>query len=138
MIATVAKKDNGKADVAAGTDYRVVSDDGQTLTIELPDPTPADARALLARLDAEQWIAAVADKVTPEQAAILAPLLSTWTGEAETVWRDPDGGPTEWVQPLGAQDAYSKGDVVTHKGQTWTSDLDGNVWEPGAYGWTTT
>ena len=174
MIATVAKKPNGKADVAPGTDYRVISDDGKTLTIELPDPTPADARALLARLDAEQRIAAVADKVTPEQAAILAPLLSTWTGEAETVtagtlrvvdgivyeaiqdhttqedwspkdtpalwkvWRDPDGGPTEWVQPLGAHDAYSKGDQVTHKGQTWTSDLDGNVWEPGVYGWTAT
>ena len=62
-----------------------MSDDGDTLTIELPDPTPADARALLARLDAEQRIAAVADKVTPEQAAVLAPLLPTWSGEAETV-----------------------------------------------------
>ena len=25
---------------------------------------------------------------------------------------------------------------VTHKDQRWTSDLDGNVWEPGVYGWT--
>jgi hypothetical protein len=40
VIATVAKKRNGKADVPVGTDYRVVSDDGDTLTIEMPDPDP--------------------------------------------------------------------------------------------------
>lgn len=42
----------------------------------------------------------------------------------------------EWVQPTGAHDAYNKGDTVVHNGQTWTSDVDGNVWEPGVYGWT--
>lgn len=42
----------------------------------------------------------------------------------------------EWRQPTGAQDAYAKGDKVTHNDIHWTSDVDANVWEPGVYGWT--
>ena len=42
----------------------------------------------------------------------------------------------DWVQPTGAHDAYSKGDKVAHSGKHWQSDVDGNVWEPGVYGWT--
>ena len=34
------------------------------------------------------------------------------------------------------RDAYRKGDKVTHNGSRWTSDVDGNTWEPGVYGWT--
>ena len=41
----------------------------------------------------------------------------------------------EWKQPTGAQDAYNKGDKVTHNDKKWTSDVDANVWEPGVYGW---
>ena len=26
--------------------------------------------------------------------------------------------------------------VTSHNGKHWTSDADGNVWEPGVYGWT--
>lgn len=53
-------------------------------------------------------------------------------------WREvvEEGGVPMWVQPTGAHDAYKKGDQVTHKDGVWTSDSDGNVWEPGAYGWT--
>ena len=40
-----------------------------------------------------------------------------------------------WVQPLGATDAYAKGDTVSHKGAIWVSDINANVWEPGVYGW---
>lgn len=40
-----------------------------------------------------------------------------------------------WTQPLGASDAYNAGDKVSHNGQEWTSTVDGNVWEPGVYGW---
>lgn len=40
----------------------------------------------------------------------------------------------EWVQPTGAQDAYAKGDKVSHKDKHWISEVDGNVWEPGIYG----
>ena len=40
----------------------------------------------------------------------------------------------EWVQPTGAQDAYAKGDKVSHNGKHWISEVDANVWEPGIYG----
>lgn len=41
---------------------------------------------------------------------------------------------TEWEQP-DSTNPYSKGDKVLHGGKIWTSTVDGNVWEPGAYGW---
>lgn len=42
----------------------------------------------------------------------------------------------EWIQPTGSEDAYNKGDKVTHNDKTWESVYDGkNVWEPGVYGW---
>ena len=41
----------------------------------------------------------------------------------------------EWKQPTGAQDAYAKGDNVSHNDRHWISDVDANVWEPGVYGW---
>ena len=41
----------------------------------------------------------------------------------------------EWEQP-DSTNPYSKGDKVMHNGKTWVSDIDGNVWEPGVYGWT--
>lgn len=41
----------------------------------------------------------------------------------------------EWVQPTGVQDAYNKGDKVSHFEKHWISDVDANVWEPSVYGW---
>lgn len=41
----------------------------------------------------------------------------------------------EWVQPLGAEDAYDFGAKVTHNGKKWVSSEKNNVWEPGVYGW---
>ena len=63
-----------------------------------------------------------------------------WTPDAATslykaIGITEDGYP-EWVQPLGATDAYSKGDKVSHNGSHWVSAVDNNVWEPGVYGWT--
>lgn len=50
---------------------------------------------------------------------------------------DPEPEWPLWVQPQpGVTDSYAKDAKVTHKDQRWTSDLDGNVWEPGVYGWT--
>ena len=40
----------------------------------------------------------------------------------------------EWEQP-DSTNPYMKGDKVTHNGDTWESDIDNNVWEPGVYGW---
>jgi len=41
----------------------------------------------------------------------------------------------EWVQPIGAVDAYMSSDKVSHNGSHWISLYDSNVWEPGVYGW---
>lgn len=41
----------------------------------------------------------------------------------------------EWIQPTGSHDAYSAGDKVSHNGSHWISSINGNVWEPGVYGW---
>ena len=63
-----------------------------------------------------------------------------WTPDASpSLWKrvaDPAEEWPEWSQPVGAQDAYAKGAKVSRNGKHWTSDLDGNVWEPGVYGWT--
>ncbi|MDL2273971.1 alpha-amylase [Oscillospiraceae bacterium OttesenSCG-928-G22] len=48
---------------------------------------------------------------------------------------DPGEEWPEWMQPIGAHDAYEKGAKVSHAGKRWTSDVDGNIWEPGVWGW---
>lgn len=58
----------------------------------------------------------------------LTPALWTVMGDPAEEW-------PEWVQPIGAHDAYSMGDKVTHNEKHWTSDVDANVWEPPLY-WT--
>ena len=43
----------------------------------------------------------------------------------------------EWRQPLGSEDSYPDGAKVSHYGKHWVNiHGDGNVWEPGVYGWT--
>lgn len=37
----------------------------------------------------------------------------------------------EWKQPTGAHDAYNIGDKVTHNGEKYVSEIDGNTTEPG-------
>lgn len=56
--------------------------------------------------------------------------VSLWTRIADPAEEWP-----EWSQPVGAHDAYAAGDKVSHNGKHWTSSADGNVWEPGVYGW---
>lgn len=41
----------------------------------------------------------------------------------------------EWVRPTGSQDAYAKDAKTSHNSDHWISDYDGNVWEPGVFGW---
>lgn len=63
----------------------------------------------------------------------------TWNPvDAPSLWAkvlipDPEVIP-EWEQPE-STNPYMKGDKVTYQGQTWESDIDNNVWEPGVYGW---
>ena len=56
---------------------------------------------------------------------------SLWTAAA-----DPSEEWPKWAQPIGAHDVYNAGDKVSHNEKHWISNQDGNVWEPGAYGWT--
>lgn len=46
-----------------------------------------------------------------------------------------DDGTSLWVQPMGAHDAYAKGDVVSYKDVLYVSTANGNVWAPNVYGW---
>ena len=55
---------------------------------------------------------------------------------AKVIIPDADTIP-EWEQP-DSTNPYMTGNKVTHKGKTWVSDVDNNVWEPGVYGWTET
>lgn len=63
-----------------------------------------------------------------------------WTPPAAaSLWAltaDPAEEWPAWSQPIGAHDAYEKGAKCSHNGKHWVSDVDNNVWEPGAYGWT--
>lgn len=61
---------------------------------------------------------------------------NTATSLYKAVGVTSDGYP-EWVQPLGAADAYNIGDVVSYNGIIYKSTVDGNVWSPADYpaGW---
>lgn len=63
---------------------------------------------------------------------------NTKPSQTPSMWTligDPTAEYPEWVQPIGAHDAYAKGDKASHNDQNWVSITDGNVWEPGVYGW---
>lgn len=64
---------------------------------------------------------------------------SQWTPDVSpSLWvrtDDPGEEWPEWVQPVGSTDAYAMGAKVSHNERHWISDVDGNVWEPGVFGW---
>ena len=65
--------------------------------------------------------------------------ISWQPNDAVSLWVRVDNPAIEWpdwIQPLGAQDAYAQGAKVSHNNKHWISDVDNNVWEPGVYGWT--
>lgn len=45
-----------------------------------------------------------------------------------------EGQVIEWSPIPPGSDGFPKGQVVTHNGKTWESQVDHNVWEPGATG----
>ncbi len=55
---------------------------------------------------------------------------SMWTPISDPTQEYPD-----WVQPIGAHDAYERGAKVSHNKKHWVSTLENNVYEPGVYGW---
>ena len=64
------------------------------------------------------------DDWTPD----LTPALWTSVDDPAEEW-------PEWLQPAGAHDSYAAGAKVAHNERHWISTIDGNVWEPGVYGW---
>jgi hypothetical protein len=63
---------------------------------------------------------------------------NTRPSETPSMWMmvaDPTEEYPEWVQPIGSHDSYEIGDKVTHDNKKWVSEVDGNVWQPGVYGW---
>lgn len=64
---------------------------------------------------------------------------ATWTPDvspslfAEVLIPDPETI-YDWKQPE-STNPYKKGDKVRHNGKIWESTMDGNIWEPGVYGW---
>ena len=62
-----------------------------------------------------------------------------WTPDkVPALWKEA-GNPADewpqWSQPIGAVDAYMKGDKVSYEGNHYISDVDNNVWSPTTYGW---
>jgi hypothetical protein len=51
--------------------------------------------------------------------------------------RSPAGVIPQWVQPVGAQDAYAQGALVVFEGRVYESLIAANVWSPTVYpaGW---
>lgn len=144
--ASIADPENNPSDVFIDTQYIVADYD--------PDMSVNKAYALLKAMPEWEDVEDVIDKWAigtayytgdlvmygEEQYECIQPHTSQEGWEPPNVpalWKkhSPGGEVPEWVQPTGAQDAYAKGDVVAHNGKTWTSDVDGNVWEPGVYGW---
>lgn len=62
-----------------------------------------------------------------------------WTPDAAvSLWTtasDPAEEWPEWSRPVGAHDAYNKGDKVSYNGKHYVSNCDANVWAPDEYGW---
>ena len=64
-----------------------------------------------------------------------------WTPDTAISLYKPIGvsesGYPEWVQPLGASDAYNTGDIVSYNGKLYKSVIDANTWSPETYpnGW---
>lgn len=68
----------------------------------------------------------------------VGPGQNTRPSETPAMWTrigDPAEEYPEWVQPIGAHDAYGLGAKVRHGGKRWVSAVAGNIWQPGVYGW---
>ena len=116
--------------------------------IEQASASLPDADALEAVELFPQWkvdfVYAVNDRVQDE--GTLYKCLQAHTSQASwkpadapSLWvrvDDPSIEWPEWVQPVGAMDAYPQGAKVSHNERHWVSDVDANTWEPGVYGWT--
>lgn len=113
----------------------------EKLSADLPDAEAYTAPELFPKWTIKDY--AQGDRV--QYQGLLYKCLQSHTAQADwtpdkavSLWvrvDDPSIEFPDWRQPTGAHDAYNKGDKVSHNGKHWQSDVDGNVWEPGVYGW---
>lgn len=116
----------------------------ESMSAELTDTDALDVPELFPKWSIKEY--AVGDRVRYEDTLYKClqnhTSQSDWTPDvAVSLWvrvDDPSIEYPEWKQPVGATDAYQKNDKCSHNGKRWISDVDGNVWEPGVYGWTET
>lgn len=109
---------------------------------ELPDSDALEAQELFPKWSIKHY--AVDDRVrygeTLYRCLTEHDAQEDWTPDtAPSLWvrvDDPTVEFPEWIQPTGSTDVYSQGAKVSHNEKHWVSDIDGNVWEPGVYGWT--
>lgn len=113
----------------------------RTALAKLPDETAVDVTVLFEPW--QPWHEYAADQRVRDGDKLYR-VVQSHTSQPD--WRPADatalfveiakpGEIPEWKQPMGAIDAYNKGDRVKHSGFVWVSQVDGNVWEPGVYGW---
>ena len=108
----------------------------------LPDELALEAKAIYPAWDGNGVKYAKDHKVLYKD--VLYKCLTEHTSQADwapdtapSLWAkvlipDPEVIP-DWEQPL-STNGYKKGDRVKHKGKTWESLVDNNVWEPGVVG----
>ena len=64
---------------------------------------------------------------------------SDWTPDTAVSLYKPIGiapsGYPEWSQPVGSEDAYRIGDIVSYEGTLYICVSDYNVYAPNVYGW---
>lgn len=107
-------------------------------TIDLTDMETSDLLALSRRIEQEYSRRRVLEEA-PAQAEGLAKSYLEASGRLAVA--DAEGNPPanvpEYVQPLGAHDAYPKGAYITFEGKVYKSLIPANVWTPAAYarGW---
>lgn len=116
----------------------------EDLSVNLSDEQALSNAELFPRWDWDGHEYAVDNRVSYD--GILYKCLLAHTSQASwapdlapSLWvrvDDPSIEWPEWIQPVGSTDAYAKGAKVSHNTKHWVSDVDGNVWEPGVYGWT--
>lgn len=108
---------------------------------ELPDSTAFEVPYMFPAWKIKEY--STGDRV--QYSGLLYKCLQSHTAQADwtpdmavSLWVKVDDPAIEWpdwIQPVGAQDAYAKGAKVSHNGKHWISTADTNVWEPGVYGW---
>lgn len=104
------------------------ADDDVPLWIQPLGATDAYAKEAIVRFSGDLWRSLL-------DANVWQPGVTGWRKFALIA---PDGTVTipNWVQPLGAGDAYPLNARVRHNGLIWVSTVAANVWEPGVFGWT--